>query len=82
MPPVESTGPKRAWKLPSVGSTPKKFPDTGKGKLEKTTLTKDWQRYEIDVSTQDLTRIKTGFVWTLASPGHAVTFYLDDIRWE
>ena len=61
---------------------PKKFPDTGKGKLEKTTLTKDWQRYEIDVSTQDLTRIKTGFVWTLASPGHAVTFYLDDIRWE
>jgi hypothetical protein len=60
----------------------KKFFDTGKGKLEKIALTKDWQRYEIDVSAQDLTRIKTGFVWTLASPGHAVTFYLDDIRWE
>ena len=61
---------------------PKKFFDTGKGKLEKVTLTPDWQRHEIDVSGQDLTRIKTGFVWTLASPGQPVTFYLDDIRWE
>ncbi len=61
---------------------PKKFFDTGKGKLEKVALTKDWQHYEIDVSAQDLTRIKTGFVWTLASPGAPVTFYLDDIRWE
>ena len=61
---------------------PKKFTDTGKGKLEKITLTKEWKRYEIDVSTQDLTRIKTGFVWTVASPGQPVTFYLDDIRWE
>ena len=61
---------------------PKKFFDTGKGKLEKVALTKEWTRYEIDVSAQDLTRIKTGFVWTLASPGTPVTFYLDDIRWE
>ena len=61
---------------------PKRFFDTGKGKLEKVTLTADWQRHEIDVRGEDLTRIKTGFVWTLASPGHPVTFYLDDIRWE
>lgn len=61
---------------------PKKFFDTGKGRLEKVTLTTDWRRHEIDVSGQDLTRIKTGFVWTLASPGKPVTFYLDDIRWE
>jgi hypothetical protein len=61
---------------------PKKFFDTGRGKLEKVALTKEWKRYEIDASTQDLTRIKTGFVWTLASPGRPVTFYLDDIRWE
>ncbi len=63
-------------------AAPKKFTDTGKGKLEKVALSKEWQRYEIDVSAQDLTRIKTGFVWTLASPGQPVTFYLDDIRWE
>jgi len=60
----------------------KKFSDTGSGKLEKVTLGKEWQRYEIDVNGQDLTRIKTGFVWTLASPGQPVPFYLDDIRGE
>ena len=63
-------------------AAPKKFFDTGKGKLEKVALTKDWQRCEIDVGAQDLTRIKTGFVWTLASPGQPMTFFLDDIRWE
>jgi len=61
---------------------PNKFFDTGKGKLEKATLSTEWQRFEIEVSGQDLTRIKTGFVWTLASPGNPVTFYLDEIRWE
>ncbi len=61
---------------------PKKFPDTGHGKLGPITLTPEWKQYEIDVTGQDLARIKTGFVWTLASPGHPVTFYLDDIRWE
>lgn len=60
----------------------KKFFDTAKGSLEKVALTADWQRYEISVAGADLTRIKTGFVWTLASPGKPVIFYLDDIRWE
>ena len=60
----------------------KKFHDTAKGSLPKVTLTKEWQRFEIPVTAPDLSRIKTGFVWTLASPGHPVVFYLDDIRWE
>ena len=60
----------------------KKFHDTAKGALPKVTLSKEWQRFEIPISAPDLTRIKTGFVWTLASPGHPVVFYLDDIRWE
>ena len=60
----------------------KKFHDTAKGSLPKVTLTPEWTRYEIAVTGADLTRIKTGFLWTLASPGHPVTFYLDDIRWE
>ncbi len=61
---------------------PKKFHDTATGKLDKVSLTNDWQRYEIDVAGKDLTRIKTGFVWTLASGGKPITFYLDDVRWE
>ena len=32
--------------------------DTGSGKLEKATLGQEWQRYEIDMNGQDLTRIK------------------------
>ncbi len=60
----------------------KKFFDTAKGQLEKVALTPDWKEYVIDVRGKDLTRIKTGFVWTLASGGQPVTFYLDDIRWE
>ena len=60
----------------------KKFPDTGKGRLEKVVLGKEWQRYEIPIADQDLTRIKTGFVWTVESQGRPVVFYLDRILWE
>jgi hypothetical protein len=34
----------------------------GGGEHALESLSKDWQRYEIDVSTQDFTRIQTGFV--------------------
>ncbi len=60
----------------------KRFFDTAQGSLEKVTLTKDWKQYEIPLGTQDLTRIKTGFVWNLASSGQPITFYLDDVQWE
>ncbi len=61
---------------------PKKFYDTGKGSLDKVTLTREWKQYELPVAGQDLSRIKTGFVWTFASTGQSVVFYLDNIRWE
>ena len=61
--------------------TGKKFSDTGKGAIDGVTLSKDWQRYEIP-ATGDLSRIKTGFVWTVAAAGQPIVFYLDDIRWE
>jgi len=60
----------------------KRFCDTGSGKLENVKLTSEWREYSIDVTGHDLTRIKTGFSWSLSSPGQPVTFYLDDIRWE
>ena len=58
------------------------FPDTGKGRLEGVVLGREWQRYEIPITNQDLRRIKTGFVWTVASRDRPVVFYLDNIRWE
>ena len=56
--------------------------DTAHGALPNTVLTSEWRRYEIPVEKQDLSRIMTGFVWSLASPGRPVVFYLDDIQWE
>jgi hypothetical protein len=60
----------------------KKFPDSATGETGSITLTKEWTEYTIDLEGKDLTRIKTGFVWTLAGQGAPVVFYLDDIRFE
>ena len=60
----------------------KKFFDTGRGKLEKVSLTREWKQYSIDVAGQDLSRIKTGFVFVLAGQDRPVIFYLDAIRFE
>ena len=60
----------------------KTYPDSATGKLDRVALTKAWKRYAIDLTGMDLSRIKTGFCWTLAAVGKPVTFYLDDIRYE
>ena len=60
----------------------KKYHDTGKGKLEKMALTTEWQRFEIDVSKQDLSRVKTGFVITTAGAKEATTVFIDHIVFE
>ena len=60
----------------------KRYRDSGRGKLEKVALTSEWKEYTLDLKGQDLSRIKTGFAWTLAADGKPVTFYLDDIQFE
>lgn len=64
----------------------KRYFDTAKGSKEKVKLTTEWQQFEIPLdtlkSTENLTRIKTGFMWTVASSGRPIVFYLDDVRWE
>jgi hypothetical protein len=60
---------------------PKPFTDTATAKIT-TTLTTTWKQYSIDLTGKNLTRIKTGFGWSLAGQGHPVTFYLDDIQYE
>ena len=60
----------------------KKFPDSGRGKLEKVKLTAEWRQLSIDLAGKDLQRIKTGFVLVVAATGAPLTFYLDDIRYE
>ncbi|MDQ2732129.1 MAG: hypothetical protein M3Y56_10755 [Armatimonadota bacterium] len=59
-----------------------KFHDSDRGALNDVKLTPAWKQYTIDVDGKDLTRIKTGFVWTTAATGAPVTFFLDDIQWD
>ncbi len=60
----------------------KPYHDTGKGNLDKVVLTKAWKQYSIPVSGQNMSRIVTGFVWSLGAAGSPETFYLDDIRYQ
>ncbi len=60
----------------------KPYHDTALTKLEDVSLAKEWTQYTIDLKGRDLSRIKTGFAWTLASHGSPVMFYLDDIVFE
>jgi len=60
----------------------KPFFDTAQTGLDKVTLTADWKQYTIDLKGKDLSRIKTGFGWSLAASGEPITFYLDDIKFE
>jgi len=60
----------------------KKFHDTSLTKLDNVSLTTKWTEYTIDLTGKDLSRIKTGFGWTLGGSGSPITFYLDDIRYE
>jgi hypothetical protein len=69
------------FKFGVLGSDKKNF-DTASGENGPVKLTKEWQEFSIDLSGKDLSRIKTGFVWTLAGQGSPVVFFLDDIRFE
>ena len=50
----------------------KPFHDTGKGSLNQVALTKEWKQYTIDLKGQDLSRIVTGFAYSLAASGQPV----------
>ena len=45
-------------------------------------LTQGWKQYELKLAGRDLSRIKSGFFWTLAAQGDKVVFYLDDVQFE
>lgn len=57
------------------------YRDTAKGELKDVHLTTQWQKHRIPLNGRDLSRIKTGFGWSLAGQGKPVTIYLDDIRY-
>lgn len=70
-----------SFKFGILGSD-KKFSDSANGEMADVKLTKEWTEYSFDLAGKDLTRIKTGFCWSLAGQASPVVFYLDDIRFE
>ncbi len=60
----------------------KPYRDSVKTEGKRVKLKKKWKRYGISLKGEDLSRVKTPFVWTLGGRGRPVTFYLDDIRFE
>jgi hypothetical protein len=77
----ESGGETVTFKFGILGAD-KKYPDSAGDELDDVKLTADWKEYDIDLAGKDLTRIKTGFVWTVTGQGRPVAFFLDDIRFE
>jgi len=59
----------------------KAFYDTDKDEVE-VTLTSAWKQVTLPLKGKDLSRIKSGFYWTLAGQGKPLTFYLDDIVYD
>lgn len=70
-----------SFQLGILGSD-KKYPDSANAKLEKVTLSSEWQQFHIDLSGKNLSRIKSGFVINVAGGGKPLTIYLDDIQYE
>jgi hypothetical protein len=67
-----------------LGILPKSKPyhDSGSATLGKIKLTPEWKQYTLGLTGKNLTRIKTGFVFSVAGTKEPVTFFLDDIQYE
>lgn len=59
----------------------KKYHDSAKAEIE-VILTTDWKQYQVDLSEKDLSRIKSGFLWSVAGQGKPLTFFLDDVEYK
>ena len=55
-------------------------PDSGKASIEDIVLTREWQRYRVDLKKVDLSSIKVGFYVAVTGRSSSVTVYLDQIR--
>lgn len=77
----ETGGEVASFQLGILGAD-KKYADSANAKLENVALTTKWQQFRINLSGKNLSRIKTGFVINVASPGKPLTIYLDDIFYD
>jgi hypothetical protein len=61
----------------------KKYKDSFRATAGKVFLTKDWQKFYVDLQGKDLSCVIGGFCWIAAQTGNdrAPTFYIDDINY-
>ena len=60
----------------------KPYFDTGTATLSNVALTREWKQYVLPLAGVNLSRIITGFSFSLAASKEPITFYLDDIVYE
>jgi len=67
-----------------IGGITGLYPDSDLAGIGPVMLTRDWKKYEIDLSGKDLSYISGGFCWATNIDVNAegAVFYLDDIRYE
>ncbi|MCM8831831.1 MAG: hypothetical protein NC918_06545, partial [Candidatus Omnitrophica bacterium] len=61
------------------------YPDSDSASIVSVQLTKDWQKYEIDLRGKDLSYIIGGFCWATnleMNDPEGIVFYLDEIKFE
>lgn len=56
----------------------KPFHDTARLNME-VTLGQEWRRFALPLTGNDLTRIKSGFVWVVEAAEEPIVFFLDDV---
>jgi len=82
----ENGGEKVKFFVGGIGTCGDEYPDSLRPAVstEVISLTSDWQKYEIDLRGQELSRIIGGFGWSAnqCSNPDGATFYLDDIVFE
>lgn len=68
----------------TIGGVTGNFGDTALVQLEDVVLTDEWQKYTLDLSKSDMSRIIGGFSFIIQSNDNplGMEFYLDELRYE
>jgi hypothetical protein len=67
-----------------IGGIQGDYPDSGLGRIGPVVLSREWRKYQIDLSNVDLTHVVGGFAWSAsyAQNPAGLTFYLDEIAYQ
>lgn len=73
------------FKSGGISNSSKKYQDSYEETTGRLTLTKEWQKYEIDLEAADLSSVMGGFCWVASKDFNSqpsIVFYIDDIYFE